>query len=119
MDKPAPPVTALSWVILDRKTKEVLFGRMEKDRREVASLTKIMTIYTVLNLADALEIDLSSIVKIEQEAAEVTGTSACLQAGDTLTLQELLFGLMLPSGNDAAHMLALHFGTIIMKLKDY
>jgi len=54
MDKPAPPVSALSWVVLNRKTKEVLFGRLEKDRREVASLTKIMTLFTVHSLSDAL-----------------------------------------------------------------
>lgn len=54
MDKPAPPVSALSWVVLDRKTKEVLFGRLEKDRREVASLTKVMTFFTVLKLLDTL-----------------------------------------------------------------
>lgn len=52
MDKPAPPVSALAWVVLDRKTGKVLFGRLEKDRREIASLTKLMTVYTVLSLAD-------------------------------------------------------------------
>jgi D-alanyl-D-alanine carboxypeptidase len=52
--KPAPLISAASWVVLDRKTKEVLFGRLEKDRREVASLTKIMTLYTCLSLADSL-----------------------------------------------------------------
>jgi D-alanyl-D-alanine carboxypeptidase len=54
MDKPAPPISALSWVVLDRKTKEILFGKLEKDRREVASLTKIMTLYTVFSIIDAL-----------------------------------------------------------------
>jgi D-alanyl-D-alanine carboxypeptidase len=52
MDKPAPPVSALAWAVLDRKTGKVLFGRLEKDRREIASLTKLMTVYTVLSLAD-------------------------------------------------------------------
>lgn len=78
MDKPAPPVSALSWVVLDRKTKEVLFGRLEKDRREVASLTKIMTIYTVLYLSDNLGVSLNTPVIVDQEACEVTGTTANL-----------------------------------------
>ena len=56
MDKPAPPVSALAWVVLDRKTRKVLFGRLEKDRREIASLTKIMTVYTVLSLVERLKI---------------------------------------------------------------
>jgi D-alanyl-D-alanine carboxypeptidase (penicillin-binding protein 5/6) len=71
MDKPAPPVSALSWVILDRKTKEVLFGRMEKERREVASLTKIMTMYTVLQLTDNLGLSLNNEVTVHESSAEV------------------------------------------------
>lgn len=55
---------------------------------------------------------------IEGEAADVIGTSAFLVQGDSLTLNELLYGLMLPSGNDAAHQLASYFGTILLKLKD-
>jgi D-alanyl-D-alanine carboxypeptidase (penicillin-binding protein 5/6) len=115
MDKPAPPVTACSWVVLDRKSKEVLFGRLEKERREVASLTKVMTLYTVLSLIDTLKIDILTPVLIDISASDVTGTSAGLVADDTLTINELLHGLMLPSGNDAAHMLALYFGTLIME----
>lgn len=64
MDKPAPPVSAWTWVILDRKSKKVLFGRLEKDRREVASLTKIMTLYTVFTIVDALKISLSTQIEI-------------------------------------------------------
>ena len=114
MDKPAPPVSFWTWVILDRKSKKVLFGRLEKDRREVASLTKIMTLYTVLSIVDALKISLSTQVEITQTASEVIGTSACLVAGDTLTLNELLYGMMLPSGNDAAHMLASYLGSVLL-----
>lgn len=46
IEKPCPLVSAASWVIIDRYTKEVLFGKCEKDRKEVASLTKIATYYT-------------------------------------------------------------------------
>jgi len=87
MDKPAPPVTALAWVVLDRKTSKVLFGRLEKDRREIASLTKIMTVYTVLSLVERLKICLKSSVVVTDEAAEVEGTSASLEVGDTLTIE--------------------------------
>jgi D-alanyl-D-alanine carboxypeptidase len=64
MDKPAPPVSALAWVVLDRTTKKALFGRFEKDRREVASLTKLLTLYTVFSIADSLKIDLQTPVKV-------------------------------------------------------
>jgi len=87
MDKPAPPVSALAWAVLDRKTGKVLFGRLEKDRREIASLTKIMTVYTVLSLVERLKICLKSSVVVTDEAAEVEGTSASLEVGDTLTIE--------------------------------
>ena len=48
IDRPPPHCSAQSWVVYDRDTHYALFGRMEKERREVASLTKIMTFYTVL-----------------------------------------------------------------------
>ena len=74
-----------------------------------------MTIYTVLGLATKLKVDLSERVTIHPTCESVIGTTANLAAGDTLTLNELLYGLMLPSGNDAAHMLAIHFGSLLME----
>lgn len=73
-----------------------------------------MTFYTVLKLSDRLKVDLNSRVTIHTSCESVVGTTANLAAGDTLTINELLYGLMLPSGNDAAHMLALHFGTLLL-----
>lgn len=46
------------------------------------------------------------LVKITETAAKMTGTTACLRAGSWMTLRDLLFGTMLPSGNDAAYTLA-------------
>jgi serine-type D-Ala-D-Ala carboxypeptidase (penicillin-binding protein 5/6) len=50
LENPAPYVSASQWVILDRKKGEVLFGKCETETRQIASLTKIMTAYCVLNL---------------------------------------------------------------------
>jgi D-alanyl-D-alanine carboxypeptidase len=60
---------------------------MEKERRETASLTKIMTAYTVLNCCDKLGIDLKENVSIGSEVSEITGTSAFLLPGDNLTIE--------------------------------
>jgi D-alanyl-D-alanine carboxypeptidase (penicillin-binding protein 5/6) len=92
----------------------VLFGKLEKERREVASLTKIMTIYTVLALLDKFKIDMTRLVVIDESVYEVIGTTANLSPGDTLSVNELLYGLMLPSGNDAAHQLAMFFGRMLI-----
>jgi serine-type D-Ala-D-Ala carboxypeptidase (penicillin-binding protein 5/6) len=74
---PAPAVSAQSWSVYDMKTKELIFGKMEKERREIASLTKIMTCYTVLSLSDKLNLDKdTTMITISSEAANILGTSA-------------------------------------------
>jgi len=84
-------------------------------KREVASLTKIMTCYTVLKLIEKLNINKTKeIVTISSTASRVIGTSALLKANDMLSVWDLLHGLMLPSGNDAAHALAEHFGNLLL-----
>jgi len=90
---------------------------MEKERREIASLTKIMNFYTVLNFLDRKGISTNTKIIIDEEAALVGGTTANLLAGDTLTITELFYGLMLPSGNDAAHTLAFFCGDLLLKDK--
>lgn len=118
MDKPAPHCSAQSWSIYDLKTNTLLFGKGERDRREVASLTKIMTAYLVYKLMEKFKVDESYLVTISGDASSVIGTSAELIEGDTLTIKQLMHGLMLPSGNDAAHSLAETFGTWLRKEKE-
>ena len=109
-----PPYTsAKTWVIYNTLSEAVLFGQGSEDRREIASLTKIMTCYLSLKLAESRDIPLTKRVTISARAARITGTSANLQAGDNLSLIDLLHGLMLPSGNDAAYALAEFFGGLI------
>lgn len=52
LENPAPYVSANNWVIIDRKKGDLMFGKCENESRQVASLTKIMTAYCVLNLLD-------------------------------------------------------------------
>lgn len=75
-----------------------------------------MTAYTVLRCCDLLKINLQEPIIVSEEAAEVTGTSAMLLPGDKLTIEQLLYGLMLPSGNDAAFVLAFYFGSLLDKI---
>jgi D-alanyl-D-alanine carboxypeptidase len=56
-------------------------------------------------------------IVIDEETTQVTGTTANLKLGDTLSVDQLIYGLMLPSGNDAAFVLAQHFGRILLNLK--
>jgi D-alanyl-D-alanine carboxypeptidase (penicillin-binding protein 5/6) len=91
---------------------------MEKERREVASLTKIMTCYLSLCLIKKFNIDeTKTFVTVSDNASDAIGTSADLYPGDKLTVNDLLYGLMLPSGNDAAIQLAEFFGDLLLKEK--
>ena len=84
----------------------------------MASLTKIMTAYTVVTLAARMDISLDLTIEISESCAMVQGTSANLRPGDVFTVEQLLYGLLLPSGNDAAYALASYFGGFLMKEKE-
>ena len=108
----APPfVTAKSWSICDGRTGEILFGKCENDRREIASLTKIMTCFVVVQIIRKIRLNAQrTYLQVSKAAATIGGSSAKLRTGDILSVWDLLHGLMLPSGNDAAMTLAEHFG---------
>lgn len=76
----------------------------------MASLTKMMTAIVTLELAFDWHLDIrNTFFKVSQKAATTTGTTAHLVEGQVLSIWELLHGLMLPSGNDAAMVLAENF----------
>ena len=112
-----PIISAKSWVISSGETGEILSGFNYLERREIASLTKIMTCYTVLRLVKRLPgVGLKSVVRVSKLAGMMTGTTAELMEGEEGTVWDLLHGLMLPSGNDAAYSLAEHFGRLLHDL---
>jgi len=106
-DKKFLNISASSWVIYDLKGNSILHGRREYQKREIASLTKIMTCWVVINICREYGINPKvTYVLVSEVAASVRGTTANLRTGDILTVDQLLYGLMLPSGNDAAFALA-------------
>lgn len=114
----APPfVTAKSWAIMDGRTGEILFGKCENDRREIASLTKIMTAFVVIQIIRKIKLNAKkTLLQVSKNAASIGGTSAKLKSGDVLSVYDLLHALMLPSGNDAATCLAEHFGQYLFEV---
>jgi D-alanyl-D-alanine carboxypeptidase (penicillin-binding protein 5/6) len=76
----------------------------------MASTTKVMTAYIVLRLAADNRDVLNEVISVSEQAARTTGSSARIRAGDRVPVREMLYGLLLPSGNDAAVALAEHFG---------
>ena len=102
------PVTALSAqkaILLDGTTGRVLFEKDAHSRSLIASTTKIMTALIVCEQCNVLDR-----VRISKESVGIEGSSMYLREGEILTVQELLYGLMLHSGNDAAVALAIYCG---------
>ncbi len=98
----APEVTAESWVLVDVATGQILAERRGEEVRPVASTVKVLTALTVLDRAD-----IDDVVTVGEEV-EVGGASVGLSPGDEWTVEQLLDGLLIRSGNDAAEALAVH-----------
>lgn len=98
-------LTASSVVLMDYHSREVLYSKGAHVRRPPASTTKVMTAILALELGD-----LSQGVMASPQASSTGGSSIYLEEGEVLTLEELIWGLLLNSGNDAAVAIAEHIG---------
>ena len=100
-----PKINSRAAVIYDRKSQKIIWGKKENERRPMASTTKIMTAIVVLENAN-----LSDTVTVSKKAGGTGGSRLGLKAGDKITVNNLLYGLLLVSGNDAAVALAEYVG---------
>ena len=100
-----PKINSRAAVIYDRKAQKIIWGKKENERRPMASTTKIMTAIVVLENAN-----LSDTVTVSKKAGGTGGSRLGLKAGDKITVNNLLYGLLLVSGNDAAVALAEYVG---------
>ncbi len=105
----APEVTAQAWAILDGQSGQLLAGQAADERRKTASTTKVMCALVVLQLAEKDPRVLEEIVTFSKLADETPGSTAAIKAGESLPVRDCLYGLLLPSGNDAGNALAEHF----------
>lgn len=102
---PVGAISAQKAILLDASTGRVLYEKDADDRSLIASTTKIMTALIVCEQCNVLDR-----MRIPKEAVGIEGSSMYLREGEVLTVQELLYGLMLHSGNDAAVALAIYCG---------
>lgn len=96
-----PTLNARSCIVLDRTSKHILFGKNENNKVKMASTTKIMTAIVIIE-----NNDLNQTIEVSKKAAGTGGSRLGLKTGDKITIRDLLYGLMLCSGNDAAVALA-------------
>lgn len=98
-------ISAQKAYVLDAVSGRVIYEKNSGQQSLIASTTKIMTALIVCEQCNVLDR-----MRIPKEAVGIEGSSMYLQEGEVLTLQELLYGLMLSSGNDAAVALAIYCG---------
>lgn len=100
-----PTINSRAAIVLDRNSNTILFGKNENEQRKMASTTKIMTSIIVIE-----NCNLTDTVEVSKKSAGTGGSRLGLKTGDKITVNDLLYGLMLCSGNDAAVALAEHVG---------
>ncbi len=96
-----PPIEARSWALIDARSGEVLVSHAGRSHLPIASTTKLMTAYVVLR-----ELPLDRLVRAAPYQAEYGESLLGLRPGQRISVRDLLYGLILRSGNDAAYDLA-------------
>lgn len=96
-------VSAKAAILMHADSGRVLYEKNADEHMLIASTTKIMTAIVVLE-----HCELDDLVEVDSRSAGIEGSSMYLKAGESYTVEDLLYGLLLVSGNDAASALALH-----------
>ena len=108
-----PILNARAAIIYDRTTKEIIWGKNQDSKKAMASTTKIMTAIVVIE-----NCNLNDTVIISKKAAGTGGSRLKINTGDKITVNDLLYGLMLKSGNDTAVALAEHTAGSVEQFAD-
>ena len=94
-------VNATSTTLMDMDTNRVLYNSNGNDVRLIASISKIMTAIVTIN-----NYDISNVIKIDESVLKSYGSGIYVEVGEEISIENLLYGLMLRSGNDAAIQIA-------------
>lgn len=103
---PAPDVAARSWLLMDMTTHTVLYSQLPDERVEPASLTKLMTAYVVFDYLKQKRLTMTQRPPVSTLAYKAIGSRMFVDPKSPATIEELLNGLIVQSGNDAAIILA-------------
>jgi D-alanyl-D-alanine carboxypeptidase (penicillin-binding protein 5/6) len=111
-DDPAgpPAVTCKAWAIADAASGEVLWHERGDQSADIASTTKIMTALLVMRYCHEHPEALEEKIVFSEKADKTPGSTSGVRTGERVRVADLLYGLLLPSGNDASVAFAEHFG---------
>ncbi|MBR6778786.1 MAG: D-alanyl-D-alanine carboxypeptidase [Clostridia bacterium] len=98
--------SGVAMCVIEKDSKRILYSKNEHKKLPMASTTKVMTAITVIQNCT----DLEQYIQVDDSSIGVEGTSIYLRQGEMIKVKDLLYGLMLRSGNDAATALACHVG---------
>ncbi|MCY8996058.1 D-alanyl-D-alanine carboxypeptidase DacF [Bacillus inaquosorum] len=97
---------AKSAVLIERDTGKVLYNKNSNERLAPASMTKIMTMLLIMEALDEGKIKMSDKVRTSEHAASMGGSQIFLEPGEEMTVEEMLKGIAIASGNDASVAMA-------------
>ena len=118
LDTGPPWVTCDAWAAIDLASGEPIIGSQIHRTLPMASTTKIMTAWLVFRLATETPAVLDETLTYSRRADRTRGSTSTIREGESLPVRDALFGLLLPSGNDASIALAEHFGARAIRMVD-
>lgn len=114
LSQDVPEITASECMILDMTTDRIIYNKNAYTKVPMASTTKIMTFIVAIENCE----DINETVTVSANAAATPGSTMHLAEGETISLHDLLYGLLLNSGNDAAVAISEHIGGSIEAFAD-
>ena len=108
---PTPPMlNAKAYILIDVNSGKILAQKNSDEHLPPASLTKMMTLYVISNALSHNQIHLTDLVRISQEAWKTGGSRMFVKEGQSVSIEDLLKGIIVDSGNDACVAMAEHLG---------
>ena len=99
----SPDIKASAYIGLDIRSGKILIEKNTKEKRSIGSITKLMTALIILD-----ENNINDVVNVPVETTQVEGSKIWLTPKEKITIKDLLYAMLIHSGNDAAYALALH-----------
>jgi D-alanyl-D-alanine carboxypeptidase (penicillin-binding protein 5/6) len=107
----APSLNAKAYILIDVNSGKIIAEKNSETRLPPASLTKMMTLYVISNALKNDQIHLTDMVRISQEAWKIGGSRMFVKEGQQVSVEDLLQGIIVDSGNDACVAMAEHLGS--------
>lgn len=101
---------ASSAIIMERDTGEVLYEKNSEESLPPASMTKIMTMLLIMEAIDKKQLKYEDMIRASENAASMGGSQIFLEPGEEMSVQDMLKGIAVASGNDASVAMAEHLG---------